>query len=171
MPALILGLLLLSGPSLLAHPVHQSQAHAEYNPETQKLEVSLTVFINDLEQALMHRTGQKLSLDKTGAAFFDAQVQQYLAETFVVKDAKGTVASLEWIGRELEPGAEKSAEPEVTLFFELSLPHGPAGCSLRHTVFCEVFEDQSNLIRLNSGSKKTVWCFLKGDGEKQLPIP
>ena len=75
---------------------------------------------------------------------------------------------MEWLGRELEPGAEKSADPEVTLFFELSLPGGLAGFSLSHRVFCEVFEDQSNLLRLTTGQKKTVWCFFKGDGEKRL---
>lgn len=168
MPALILGLLLLSGFRLQAHPVHQSQAHAEFNPKTQKLEVSLTVFINDLEQALTNRSGRKLFMDKTDAALFDKQVQLYLAETFVVKDATGKVAALEWLGREMEPDAEKSADPEVTLFFELSLPQGLPGSTLRHTVFCEVFEDQSNLLRFTSGPKKTVWCFLKGDGEKRL---
>ena len=156
MPALILGLLLLSGPGLQAHPVHQSQAQAEYNSESQKLEVSLTVFINDLEQALMHRTGQKLSLDKNEASLFDKQVQQYLAETFVVKDGAGNVATLEWLGRELEPGAEKSADPEVTLFFEMSLPGGPAGWSLSHSVFFEVFDDQSNILRFTSSPKPSL---------------
>ncbi|MEN3940433.1 DUF6702 family protein [Prosthecobacter sp. SYSU 5D2] len=171
MPALILGLLLLAGPGLQAHPVHQSQAQAEFNLETRKLEVSLTVFINDLEQVLTNHSGQKLSFEKTEAALFDAQVQMYLAETFVLKDGTGNVATMEWLGRELEPGSEKSAEPEVTLFFELSLPHGIPGSTLRHTLFCEVFEDQSNLLRFTTGTKKIVWCFLKGDGEKPLPAP
>jgi hypothetical protein len=168
MSSLILGLMLLSVPGLLAHPVHQSQAHAEYNPDSRKLEVSLTVFINDLEQALTNHTGQKLTFDKTEASLFDAQMQLYLAETFVVKDATGRVAAMEWLGRAPEAGTEKSADPEVTLFFELTLTGGPAGCTLLHTVFCEVFEDQSNLIRFTFGPKKTVWCFLKGDREKLI---
>ena len=80
--------------SLHAHSLHQSTAEAEYNPTTKKLEVSLTVFINDLELALVRQSEREMRIDKTPDAEFDAQIQAYLAKTFVVTDAGLSSAAL-----------------------------------------------------------------------------
>ena len=48
-------LLLWVTAEVQAHSLHQSTAEAEWNAETKKLEVSLTVFVNDLELALMRQ--------------------------------------------------------------------------------------------------------------------
>lgn len=140
--------------SLQAHSLHQSTAEAEYNPTTKKLEVSLTVFISDLETALVRQSEREMHLDKTPAAEFDAQIQAYLAKTFVVTDEAGKPAKIEWMGRELDADSVKSNEPEVTLFFEIALPGGLAEAKLRHAVFCELFKDQANLIHVHNGDTK-----------------
>jgi hypothetical protein len=147
-------LLLWTATCLHAHSLHQSTAEAEYNPTTKKLEVSLTVFINDLETALIRQCEREMRLDKTPAAEFDAQIQAYLAKTFVVTDASGKVAKIEWVGRELDAESAKSGDPTVTLFFEIALPDGLAAAKLRHAVFCEMFEDQANLLRWSATDLK-----------------
>ena len=150
---------------LHAHSLHQSTAEAEYNPTTQKLEVSLTVFINDLELALMRQSERLMSIDKTPAAEFDAQIQAYLAKTFVVTDADGKTMKLEWVGREL--GSLKNDDPAVTLFFAIPLSGGLAGSSLQHSVLCDLFQDQTNLLLLRS-KQKVEFKFVRGDPAKQL---
>lgn len=156
---------LLAASSLHAHSVHQSTAEAEYNAKTQKLEVSLTVFVNDLELALVRQCEREMRLDKTPAADFDAQVQAYLSKTFVVTDAAGKTAKIEWVGRELDAGSEKSADPTVTLFFEVEMP---TRATLRHTMFCELFKDQLNLLQLQGGSRKTELRFVPGTSATPL---
>jgi len=162
-------LLTLAFSTLLhAHSLHQSTAEAEYNPTTQKLEVSLTVFINDLELALMRQSERLMAIDKTPVAEFDAQIQAYLAKTFVVTDADGKTMKPEWVGREL--GSIKSDDPTVTLFFTIPLSGGLAGSSLLHSVLCDLFQDQTNLLFLRS-KQKVEFKFVRGDPAKQLMPP
>lgn len=161
-------LLALSCAGLQAHPVHQSRTEVEYHAARQTLEISLTVFLNDLELALSQQTGETITLEKTEAKAFDAQVQIYLARTFVVKSATGDTLKHTLLGRELTSGDGKGGDPELTLFFEVPLPDGLQGCSLRPAVLSEVFPDQTNLVRLQGGLKKTIWCYLPEEAAKKL---
>jgi hypothetical protein len=153
--------------SLHAHSLHQSTAEAEYNPKTKKLEVSLTVFINDLELALVRQCEREMRLHKTPAAEFDAQTQAYLAKTFVVTDAAGKAAKIEWVGRELDADSAKSGDPAVTLFFEVPLPQGLDKATLQNLVLCDLFQDQINLLELRNGAKKKELRFRRADPAKK----
>jgi hypothetical protein len=161
-------LLLWTATCLHAHSLHQSTAEAEYNPVTKKLEVSLTVFINDLETALIRQSEREVRLDKTPAAELDAQIQAYLAKTFVVTDASGKVAKIEWLGRQIDEETRKSGDPTVTLFFELALPDGLMDAKLRLAVFCELFKDQTNLILIQNEKRKIELRFSQDGLIKQL---
>lgn len=161
-------LLFAFATSLHAHSLHQSTAEAEYNPKTKKLEVSLTVFINDLETALIRQSEREVRFDKTPAAEFDAQIRTYLAKTFVVTDAAGKTAMIEWVGRQLDEETQKGSDPTVTLFFEIALLDGLAGAKLRHAVFCEMFKDQVNLVQTSTGRSKIEVRFTRSEPEKPL---
>lgn len=164
----LFAVLVLATTCLHAHSVHQSTAEAEYNPKTKKLEVSLTVFINDLETALIRQSEREMRLDKTPAAEFDAQIQAYLAKTFIVTDAAGKAAKIEWVGRQLDEETQKSSDPMVTLFFEIALPGGLVDAKLRHAVFCEMFKDQVNLLRAKIDTDKIDVRFARDQPEKPL---
>lgn len=153
---------LLAAGMLHAHSLHQSTAEAEYNPETKKLEVSLTVFISDLETALIRQSEHMLRLDKTPAVEFDAQIVLYLTKTFVVTDAAGKTAKIEWVGRQIDEETKKSGDPAVTLFFEIALPDGLKEVSLQNSVFDSFFDDQVNLLLLLNGANKRQIQFKRG---------
>lgn len=165
-------LLFVAASSLHAHSLHQSTAEAEYNAGTKKLEISLTVFINDLETALIRQSEREMRLEKTPSAEFDAQIQAYLAKTFVVTDAAGKTAKIEWVGRQIDEETKKSGDPTVTLFFEIALPDGLVDAHLRHAVFHDLFDDQINLLHLRTGGngiemkltkKKPTWEMSNGE--------
>lgn len=161
-------LLLAFVTSLQAHSLHQSIAEAEYNAQTKKLEVSLTVFINDLETALIRRAERDLRIERTPPAVFDAQVVAYLGAVLNLTDAAGRPAKLEWLGRQLDVETQKSSDPAATLFFQFTLPKGLAGTTLRHALFCELFADQVNLLLLKDGATKRSMRFISGDTAKPL---
>jgi hypothetical protein len=154
-----------------AHPVHQSAAEVAYNQKTKKLEVSLTVDLNDLELALTRECDHAISLDRTPADEFDAQTQIYLARNFEITDANGQVAKIVWIGRELVAETVKSADPSVRLFFEVPLAGEIAAAQLRHSLFCSLFNEQTNLVHLCHDKTKLELRFLKGDAAKPLVPP
>jgi len=161
--------LVLAASSLHAHSLHQSSAEAEYNAKTKKLEVSLTVFINDLETALIRQSERQMRLDSTPAAEFDAQILAYLSQTFVVTSSSGKTAEIEWVGRQIDEETKKSSDPTVTLFFQLSLPDDLKGKKLKNAVFCELFKDQVNFLLLRSGLQKNEFRFVNDDCERELP--
>lgn len=140
-----------------AHSLHQSTAEAEWNAETKKLEVSLTVFINDLELALMRQTERLMSLEKTPAQDFDEAIRSYLAKTFVLTSSSHQIAGFEWVGREI--GNTKTDDPTMTFYFELAAPSGLKGATLQHSTLCELFKDQSNLLLLRTGKKAMTLKF------------
>ncbi len=162
---------LLVATCLRAHSVHTSTAEAEYNEKTKKLEVSLTVFVSDLELALVRQSEREMKIEKTPAAEFDVQIQAYLAKTFVVTDAARKVAKMAWVGREMEKASEKSGDPAVVLFFEVEVPEGGKGARLQNTVFCDLFGDQINLLSLQTASHKIELRFTREKGSKRLVPP
>lgn len=161
-------LLFWTATCLHAHSLHQSTAEAEYNPVTKKLEVSLIVFINDLELALIRQSEREMRLDQTPAAEFDAQILNYLTKTFVVTDASGKVAKIEWLGRQIDEETRKSGDPTVTLFFGISLPEGLQGVTLRNAIFDDLFVDQVNLLLMRNGIEKKQMQFKRGDEARGL---
>jgi len=157
-------------PWLHAHSLHQSTAEAEYNAKSRRLEVSLTVFINDLELALIRQCEREIRIHKTPAAEFDTQTQAYLARTFIVRDATGKAGRIAWVGRELDAASAKSEDPAVTLFFEVALPGSPADIRLKHAIFHDFFKDQVNLLLLRDGTRRTELRFTSGQPELKLEI-
>ncbi|WP_395735697.1 DUF6702 family protein [Prosthecobacter sp.] len=158
----------LTSACLHAHAVHTSSAEAEYNAETKRLEISLTVFLSDLETALVRQSEREMKIDKTPAGEFDAQIQAYLAKTFVVTDAAGKVAKMRWVGREMDEASAKSGDPAVVLFFEVEMPGGVEGALLKCAVFAELFKDQVTLVHLRDGAQKEEMEFKSGDSAKKM---
>lgn len=165
---LTLFLTLACGSWVQAHSLHQSTTEAEYNPAAQKLEVSLTVFINDLELALMRHSEKLLSFEKTPADRFDAVILDYLTRTFVLTDASGKPSDIRWVGREQDAESARTNDPTVTLFFEIPVKGGLGGCTLRHAVFGNIFKDQVNLLHLKSGAQSLQMSFKAEDAVKKL---
>ncbi len=75
-----IGLVLLwcLGPAC-AHPFHISSAEVEFNPNTDRLQVSLKVQAIDFEQALSKMAGQRSKLEQTDA---DELIIAYLGRHF-----------------------------------------------------------------------------------------
>jgi hypothetical protein len=154
----------------VAHSIHQSTAEAEYNPVSGKLEVSLTVFVNDLEVALIRQCEREMRIEKTPELEFDAQVKIYIGKHFVVTDAAGQMAPLAWVGRKLDPDSAKSDEPKVTLYFEIERVVSPNDSTLRHSLFLDMFKDQANLLLLRIGKQKGELIFTRIESVKKLSL-
>jgi hypothetical protein len=159
----------LAFAGLHAHDLHTSTAEAEFNSKTQTLEVSLTVFVDDLELALMRQSERLMSIEKTPAAVFDEQVMIYLAKHLVLKNpAAGRKAEIRWVGRQIDDETKKSDALSVTLFFEFSLLEGSKGVSLQNSVLQDLFKDQLNLLSLRNGHEKVQMQFKSGEDPKPL---
>jgi len=134
-----------------AHPFHTSTAEAEWNAESQRLEVALRVSGEDLEAALNLNAKERIKLDDSDAA--DEAIQSYLKESFVIRRTKEEEPlELHWVGKEATPKA-------VWLYFEVDAPIGIAGYELTNRVLHDVEESQINTLVLKlDGRKLSLRC-------------
>ena len=164
--ALVFGFLLAAAltPAARAHPIRTSYAEADFRPETQKLEIALRIYPDDLETALTARVGHPVTLAHTPPPTFDLALLAYLRATFLLRAADGTAPELHLLGRELKDDAQ-----HLWVYFYCTLPGGPSGARLAHRFLRDVFPDQLNALRL--GQKGQTLLFLN-DAEKELaPVP
>ena len=143
-----------------AHPIHTSYAEADFRPETNKLEIALRVYPDDLEAALTARAGKKITLEHTPPPALDVILLTYLRATFLLRAADGTTPTLHLVGREL-----KDRDQHLWIYFECSLPGGLAGARLSHRVLRDTFPTQLNALRT---SKTAPTLIFLNDAEKEL---
>ena len=159
LPLLVLAFIALT-PLASAHPIHTSYAEADFRPETNKLEVALRVYPDDLEAALTARAGRKVTLEHTPPPAFDVLLLAYLRSTFLLRAADGSLPVLHLVGREL-----KDRDQHLWIYFECELPGPLAAARLSHRFLRDAFPDQLNALRL--GKNGTTTLFLN-DAEKAL---
>lgn len=149
-------------PVAAAHKFYTSLARVEYNAEGKSVEVSLRVFADDLELALTRRAGRRVSLDRTKDA--DRLVLDYLRETFEIKNRDGATKTLKWVGMELRSGV-------ALIYVEAEMPEGLSGARLRAQLLFELYEKQVNTVSVRYPGVRTDLVFVRGDGERAVPVP
>ncbi len=160
--ALCCGLLagLLPGTTATAHPSHSSIAEADWNAVTGRLEVALQLNPVDLERALRRVAKRPLDLDKS--AGIERHLRDYLAMSFVVRQANGKPAQHVWVGHEINL-------KNAWLYFEVPLPAGPENTTFAAGYFLELQPDQTNTIHFRVGRRRRSLTFSIDQLEAVLP--
>ncbi len=149
-----------------AHAVHSAAVEMESNHEAMRVEVTLRLFLDDLEAALSARAGKPIQAEKVPAAEFAASVTAYLRETLVLRDPQGNPARLEWIGREL-----KDAANEAWLFVQFAGPAKLDEAQLRVTLLRDQFPDQLTSVQVRDGQRRLTLLFPPGETERRISWP
>lgn len=151
-----------------AHELHSSTGEAEFKADPPRIEVSLTLFADDLELALMRHSERLLRFGTTPAAELDQALKTYLAEHFIVRSAGDFRAPIKWLGHEASTASRNAPAPEATLHFEILIPDASSPCSLRHDLLAELFKDQEHLLRVKGGASSSTLRFSPGNYELNL---
>jgi hypothetical protein len=138
--AIILVVLLLTGFSRL-HQFYVSLSEIRFNTESQRLEVSLRFFPDDMDRALKEHIGVNASLvtvlEHKSA---DSLLEIYLHDLFRI-ELKGVSVPLSYLGKE--------AESDVMWCYLESFPQEkPVEITVYNSILCEIFEDQVNIIQV-----------------------
>lgn len=141
------------------HRYHTSLTRMDYNPKDKVFETSIQLFTHDLVPALENKSGKRIDLEKTPE--IDKLIFNYLSENFVVKDEKGEVKKIKWVGKELEVDTAR-------VYLEISAERSPAGFSLQNTIFFESFPEQTNLVIARFDEKKFDLLYKAGDKYKEI---
>lgn len=142
-----------------AHTFHTSLMQIEYNEEEQLLEVSLQVFTHDLVRVLSFRSGKNVILDETPETA--RLTLAYLNETINLKNQKGQLKTLSWVGMEIKADA-------VWIYVETKMPEGLDGMQVRDRIFFGALDDQVNRVHIKLDGKKYDLVFKPGDDFKPI---
>lgn len=158
-----LALLVLSTWSFVAPaPVHhfaRTLAEVDYNEETHKLEIAMSIKPSDLEWVLTRRAGKPVDLEQTKNA--EELVAEYLEEVFRVKNKSGKLRDHIWVGMEVAPQV-------VWVYFEVDLPDGLSGAKLTHRVLLDWERDQVNTVKLRVGERRETLTFDRRNATQKL---
>lgn len=132
--------LMFSGFSLY-HEFYVSLSEIRYNSGSERMEISLRIFPDDMDRALEEHYGIKTSLltelEHTSA---DSLLEIYLQDLFNL-EVDGSLLPLSYLGKE--------AESDVMWCYMESEPlEKPAKIEVYNSILTEVFEDQVNIIQV-----------------------
>ena len=92
----------------------------------------------------------------------DSAAAAYLRPRVTLTDGEGRAIVLG--GSEREPAGDA-----LLIRLRGDAPAGLAGARLRHTLLCERFADQVNIVQARYGGRSASLLFTPGDAAKQLP--
>jgi hypothetical protein len=138
----LLGLVLCS--AWLMHKFYVSLTEIRYNDQTLRFEVSMRIFPDDLDRALLEMYGIQSQLaTRLEHELADSLLMVYLLEDFSIS-ADGKEIGLSYLGKEPESDA-------VWCYLESSPVPEPDSLTVRNVLLTEFFPDQVNIIQVYHG--------------------
>ena len=142
-----------------AHTYHTSLTRMDYDAKEKSIEISIQLFVHDVNPMLEKRLKKQVDLGKT--AEVDGELFKYLQENFVFQNKSGETQKLKWVGKEFE-------NDMVFVYVEIPFAEDLTGVKLQNTVFFESFPEQTNLVVAHFADKKIDLLFKGGDKFKDL---
>lgn len=142
----------------MVHEFHFGKFEIEHNEENSSLEVSMYLFIDDLEEGIISNQGlEKLHLctDKEIDTANEAMLK-YLSDNFLISQNDETL-KMNFIGKEISEDLTA-----VWCYLEIIIPKGANEIKLSNSILMEKFEDQKNLVRFKSEKLGKVHKILDG---------
>src|SRR5262249_44526690 len=147
-----------------SHKIHVSVTHLEFNQPKQTVEIVIRVYTDDLENALSRQARHEVKIDPARAGK-DRRVSElvmaYLRNNFELKDRAGRPARLSWSGIEGQMDL-------FLLYVKGRMPGGLDGAQMRNKIFCELFDDQVNIVNAKHQGKQIGLMFESKDDFKAL---
>jgi hypothetical protein len=142
--ALVLVTTLLSG-SWLLHKFYVSLTEIRYNPKSERLEVSMRIFPDDLDRAMERNFGISTHLaTEMEYKEADSLLQVYLDLHFAL-EVNGASVILNYLGKEPETDA-------IWCYLESEAIKDPGSIQVRSSLLTEEFGDQVNIIQVYAGT-------------------
>jgi len=139
--------------------LHLSVIEAHFDRETQRLELNVRLFPNDLEAALSHFANKTITIKKSDE--LAATAISYLRQKLIIKSPSGEQKTLEWGGLDI-------TSSHIWLFLEVA--SGPVlnGMRISDRLLQEEFPDQINSVEITGNGPKQVLVFSRETDELEV---
>lgn len=133
-----------------SHPFYVSICQIDYNRENESLEISLKIFIDDIEEIMEKEGVGRLYLGEVKEnKESDKYISRYLAQQFKIK-VDGQETSLEYLGKETDVDA-------IWCYMEGVGVSPFSSVEIRNSIFMEHIESQVNIVHVKqAGTEKSL---------------
>ncbi|MBX2814920.1 MAG: hypothetical protein KTR24_02940 [Saprospiraceae bacterium] len=137
-----------------AHELHLSKALVNYNRDAQALEVSLQIFIDDLELAMKAEGIDGLHIATTKeSADADQEIASYLEHYFAVF-VDGNRVPFSFLGKETSEDLMA-----IWCYLEAEDIARPAQLEITYRLLLDVYDDQKNVVTFMADSTREFFLF------------
>jgi hypothetical protein len=147
------------------HDFHVSQALVNYNAGNRSFEISMHIFIDDLEIALEERGAEKLFIatnkEKTNT---DEYIFEYLRDRFHIISDSDTI-DFNFLGKETSHDLMA-----VWCYLEASEIPSPNEITIFNSILTEIYSDQRNLITFTCPGLERYLLFDKKKAQTRIQI-
>ncbi len=154
------------GPQASYHDFHLSKCLIRYNEAEQSLQISLHIFLDDLEEALRRQGAPAPFLGtEREAESAETHLLAYLRQHFRLR-VNGQGRDYEFIGKEC---ADDLAA--VWCYLEIKAVQTLQELEITNSLLLEVFDDQKNLVSIQGpGNKQGMVVLQKGAIVKKVAL-
>jgi hypothetical protein len=139
----------LLNPVTATHPIHLSLCEIHHNPVSKKLEISLKIFTDDLEEALLMQGIRQLFIatekEKEGS---NEYIFKYIQGGLSIME-KGQKVRLNWVGKELSDDLMA-----VWCYMESEPVSVSVDITFKNCILMELFSDQKNIVHAHWSDRK-----------------
>ena len=140
------------------HDFHVSKCLVEYNEEEKALQISMHIFIDDLEEGLRRQGAGKLFIC-TDREAKDAEnyLRKYLEQHFILR-LNGEPKTYDFLGKEISDDLAA-----VWCYMEIPDVEYLKELTVTNTILLEVYDDQTNIVSIfGADNQKGLLLFKKG---------
>lgn len=142
-------ILFLSSFFCLAHTFHVSKTMVEFNEKEKALQISVHIFIDDLEESLKNKGFTKLFIcTERESTQAEKHIESYLREHLSFS-INGKSTNYTFIGK--EGSSDMSA---VWIYLEIPVSGRIKTINIKNSILLREFNDQKNLVHVIGPNKK-----------------
>jgi hypothetical protein len=128
------------------HPLHLSVMEIAHDQKEKELEITLRVFIDDLQSAIRNKLNQEdLDILHPANTTSDKLIWEYLQPHLSVQ-LDGKRQTIKYLGHEADADA-------LTFYIQVQPVKTWKTIEIKNSILTELFEDQSNLVNITLGEK------------------
>lgn len=147
--------------SFTLHKYYISLTKIDYVKESKSVQITMRIFIDDLESTLNKINNKTINLDtKSELEDTNIFIEKYLLKQFEV-NINGTIRNYKYLGKKYENDV-------VFLFAEIENITVINSIEIRNRVLMDVFSEQQNIIKLNINNNKKSFILTSNDDKDLL---
>ena len=140
------------------HPFYVSLCNIEHNPKTKQIEVSVKVYVDDLEKVMENETKKKLQIATPKESSETNNLVYVYLQKKVGLSINGKRQELKFLGKEVD----NKDQTAIWIYLYADKISKIKDMEIRNEVFLDVLPGQSNVTHLKVGSTKQSFNFREG---------